>query len=88
MELLGGLVAIFCPRNIGNVIIIPSDVHIFQRGGPTTKQKMYENGKSCRDGKLCDDQRVDEETVFSREAAWKIRYFQGEYWVATIFENT
>ena len=37
-DLVGGLVAIFYfPINIGNVII-PIDVHIFQRGGPTTNQ--------------------------------------------------
>ena len=36
--LVGGLVAIFYfPRNIGN-FIIPIDVHIFQRSGPTTNQ--------------------------------------------------
>ena len=36
--LVGGLVAIFYfPINIGN-LIIPNDVHIFQRGGPTTNQ--------------------------------------------------
>ena len=36
--LVGGLVAIFYfPINIG-LLIIPIDFHIFQRGGPTTKQ--------------------------------------------------
>ena len=39
--LVGGLVAIFYfPIHIG-FLIIPIDVHIFQRGGPTTNQYKY-----------------------------------------------
>ena len=38
---VGGLVAIFYfPINIGN-FIIPIDFHIFQRGGPTTNQRIF-----------------------------------------------
>ena len=41
--LVGGLVAInFIFPNIGNVII-PTDFHIFQRGGPTTNQISWDN---------------------------------------------
>ena len=37
-SLVGGLEhEFYCPINIGN-LIIPIDVHIFQRGGPTTNQ--------------------------------------------------
>ena len=46
--LVGGLVAIFYfPRNIG-LLIIPSDFHIFQRGGPTTKQMKWTFWNSLR----------------------------------------
>ena len=39
-QLVGGLVAIFYfPINIG-LLIIPTDFHIFQRGGPTTNQSQ------------------------------------------------
>ena len=38
--LVGALVAIFIFPYIGNVII-PIDVHIFQRGGPTTNQNKF-----------------------------------------------
>ena len=40
-ELVGGLVAIFYfPINIG-LLIIPIDFHIFQKGGPTTNQRVF-----------------------------------------------
>ena len=46
-SLVGGLLPFFIFAYIGNVII-PTDVHIFQRGGPTTNQKMMlENWLRC-----------------------------------------